>query len=314
MESTEIITSSEKNAQLTIEKAQPAISHITGIIHHVSEIMVEPNDPKLFHIGAKLAETSRVFEYSAYNKNGGVGLTKSVATAAAIGECFERYCMSFVDREHLILSSAKRLNKEGLNVVNPSDFALFSKKQYSKPNFPFKEFTEDSKVNWIWGYSLVKQKPILVPAFLVYIPYEPINEDLIAYSISTGTSCARSKEEATLKAIYEVVERDSVMITWLNRLVCPLIDVSSCDYLSQIFSEKFLPTGLKFYVANITLDIPIPTLFSIIIDDLNEGLSVSVGAATNLDPQAAALKSLMECAQTRLWLKHMKLVTKEEYI
>jgi ribosomal protein S12 methylthiotransferase accessory factor len=303
----------DSEAQKTINMAQPAISSRTGIIQGYSELMVEPDDPYLFNVSVRLADTSHIFPSSAFNNNGGIGLTRTTAIAAALGECFERYSLAFYDYSDFILTSFSKLQSKGYVATVPSTFALFSENQYSKPRFPFKKFTDDSKINWVWGYSLSKKEPILVPASLIYTPYRKHkDEDLIRYSVSTGAACSTTKEEAILKGIYEVIERDAIMIMWLNKISCPLMDIFSSKEITKVYNERFTHTNLQFYVSNITFDIPIPVMFALTIDPFNNGLSVSVGAAANLDPETAALKALIESIQTRMWLKYINFMDKRK--
>jgi ribosomal protein S12 methylthiotransferase accessory factor len=305
----------DESAMKMLLIVQPAISDRTGIIRGIFEVMGESDDPILFHVVSIGADTYPIFAQPKSEASGGAGLTQSIASAAAIGESIERYCLSYVDESEFIFSSYFDLERNDRLAVNPKQLALFSNKQYSQNSFAFKEFTKYSMVNWVWGFSLNQNKPILIPASLVYIPYPhkgrasgmkfKNEEDLVCHAISSGAACAITRKEAILKGLYEVIERDALMITWLNKISCPLMDLSSGKWINKIFQEKFLPSRLKFYVANITMDIDIPTMFAIIIDEKNDGLAVCVGAASNLDAETAALKALVEAAQSRPWLKSL---------
>lgn len=284
-------------------KIKQILSPRTGIIQELFELMIEPDDPSLFHVIANLADTSKIFTHKTSFVNGGAGLTKTIAEAAAAGECLERYCLgSGGENKNFIFSSYKNLQKKRYDAIEPEKFALFSKKQYSQKNFKIKKFTKDSQVDWVWGYSMTQKKPILVPAALVYIPYRNPKSEPLCDVISTGAACASSMEEAILRGIYEVVERDALMIMWFNKISCPLIQMDSNDEINQIFKTRFCRGNLKYYVVNMTLDIPIPAIFVLIVDK-NDGTAVSCGAASNLNIEKAILKALIESVQTRLWLK-----------
>ena len=45
---------------------------------------------------------------------------------------------------------------------------VHSKEQYALPNFPFKPFNPDRSIDWVWGYSFLKERPILIPELLAY--------------------------------------------------------------------------------------------------------------------------------------------------
>jgi len=85
-----------------------------------------------------------------------------------------------------------------------------------------------------------------------------------------------------------------------------MISLDSGVWLPSTLKDRFSPCGVRFHLNDITTDLGIPVLFGLLIDERNDGLAVSVGASSNLDQEAAALKALMEAAQVRRWLRVMK--------
>jgi ribosomal protein S12 methylthiotransferase accessory factor len=116
-------------------------------------------------------------------------------------------------------------------------------------------------------------------------------------SISTGTACARSRDEATLKAIWEAVERDAVSIAWFNSLVMPRIDLDGDDEIGRLNRERFSIPGSRYVMVDVTLDIPIPTFVGFLIDERGGTI---ISSATRLSPRAAAEKTLVEASQGRV--------------
>lgn len=272
----------------------------TGIIKEIFEWLPEPDDPKVFTVAALSTDTSRFADVKCNVFNSGSGFTRKHAYYAAIGEAMERYSSAFFDKEDLIFSSYKNL---GVDAVHPSKFAYYHQRQYQMKDFPFKEFTEDTKVRWTWGYSLIQKKPILVPAASVYLPYNPQSEDeaLIWFPVSTGLSCAQSLEEAVLKGIFEVIERDCFSVLWFNALSMPIIDVNSSLEINQLFKSRFELPNCKYYLIDMTLDIKIPSILGI-LDDQKGGILIA--ASTRLNFINAIKKTLLELAQGRItWKK-----------
>ncbi|HKR41082.1 MAG TPA: YcaO-like family protein [Paraburkholderia sp.] len=300
------ISERETRAKESIAAAARAVSARAGIITGVTNPMIELDDPRIFHAVASVTDTSRLYGNASALGNSGAGLTQNIARASAIGEALERYCCASYDTRSLIVSSFNELRLSGRKAVHPRDFPLYSETQYRRPEFIFHHFTEDVSITWTSGYSLVRDEPVLVPACLVYVPFKYDHSgDLIAFGVTTGLCCGRSRLEAILGGLYEVVERDAIMIMWMNQLPCRRIALGSGARLSAIVEERFVPSGLGFYLNDITTDLPIPVAFASIIDRTRDGLAVAVGAAANLDPEAAALKALIEAAQGRRWLKLM---------
>jgi ribosomal protein S12 methylthiotransferase accessory factor len=284
-----------------------AVDSIGGIIRRCHEISIDPGEPEIFNYGVEIADTSRYFPVRSPGNNGGAGLTKEAALNAALGEVVERYCASMWEKEQLILGSYSEL-KSQYSVLKPQDLALFHPSQYE--TLRFIPFTEDTRISWVWGYSLIRQEPILVPACLIYIPYFPFyhqeGEKYIGPAVSTGLACARSYEEALFKGICEVVERDAFMILWLNRLSCPRMKIESSPYIREIFCKKLKRNHLDYVLINMTTDVPIPAFLCLLIERETQPIRICVGGAAHLDPERAALKALIEVVQTRDWTKFME--------
>jgi ribosomal protein S12 methylthiotransferase accessory factor len=303
------ISELNKRAGESVAAAMPAIDERVGIIRFVSDRTIEPDDPRLFQAVTGLTNVARLCgnTIAMESGNSGAGVTRDIARASAIGESLERYCAAIYDEDALIVASYADLERKAISAVPPRSFALYSDSQYRQPGFIHHPFTEDTVVRWVQGHSLIHDEPIMVPACLVYVPYRfSLPSELIGFGVSTGLCCARSAPKAILGGLYEVIERDAIIIMWLNRLPCPRIGLESESWLQELIQLRFAPSGLDVYLNDITLDLPIPVTFALLMDRYNEGLAVVAGASANLDVQAAALKALTEAAQGRRWLKVMK--------
>jgi ribosomal protein S12 methylthiotransferase accessory factor len=216
----------------------------------------------------------------------------------------ERYCSSVFDPNDLICGSASELRQNN-EICKPSDFSLYHLEQPGRPPMA----TEDPKIAWAWGWSLIRRCAVLVPACLVYMPYFPCfrhqGEEVAGPAVSTGLACATSLDEAVLKGIYELVERDAFMIVWSNRLPVPSVDIASHPRLRKLYEDRLQRDGLRYVVLRITTDIPIPSFLCLLIDEHRSPAMVCAGAATHLDPVQAAGKAMMEAVQTREWAKFL---------
>jgi ribosomal protein S12 methylthiotransferase accessory factor len=276
---------------------------LTGIVQNCSEVVLEPDDPRVFAFFAEATHTTRFGTGEApCNRFGcAVGLTREWAVGATVGETVERYCGALYDTTALRRASYNELDEEA---VAPEEFALFSERQYAelaaKPpaKHRYQPFTRETRTGWVHGFNLTTRRPILVPAPFVYLPYRyRKDEPFIVDSISSGTACARSRDEATLKGLYEAVERDADAIVWFNALSCPRVELDGDDEIGRLFRERFKVPGLRYEVVDITMDIPIPSVAGFIIDE--RGGTV-ISSATRLEPYAAVEKTLLEAAQGKI--------------
>jgi ribosomal protein S12 methylthiotransferase accessory factor len=291
----------QERAAICVARAAPAIGAGYGIIRAISDLTIEADDPRLFHAATQTASCTPLFNRSCFDRNGGCGLTRELARASAVGETLERYAAAAYDERTLIAASYAELTSEGLRALDPRSIPLYSERQYSTPGFPYRPLRPESRISWTWGTSLVSHHDVLVPACLVFIPF--LGDSEIAHAVSTGLACDISPVGATLNGLYEVIERDAVMITWMGRLGAPRLAIDRLPGLDNLFDRVFRPSGLEFVISDISTDLAIPVVFALAIDRSNDGLALTVGAAANADYGRAALKALIEAAQGRLWLK-----------
>ena len=251
-----------------------------------------------------MADTTCYNEQPCYDNNGGSGLTREQARSAAIGEGLERYCCSVFSPSDLICASAEALDGEHA-LCRASDFALFHPEQPGRYPLP----GEQTPIAWTWGWSLLHDRPLLVPACLVYMPYFPcfreLDEQVAAPAVSTGLACATSIDQAILGGIYELVERDAFMVAWSNRLPVPRVDPQSHPELRRLYRERLQREGLEYVLVQTTSDIPIASFLCLLIDEHRTPPMICVGGATSLDPVRAAGKAMAEAVQTREWAKFL---------
>jgi ribosomal protein S12 methylthiotransferase accessory factor len=103
----------------------------------------------------------------------------------------------------------------------------------------------------------------------------------------------------------EVVERDSLACFWMNRLPARRVAIDEASSIFETFTEKFALPGLQYYTCDITTDLGIPTFFTLMVGGSNNGLMVNAGSQANLSPNRAALKSLVEAAHGRPYVRYI---------
>jgi len=290
--------------QTTLEKAQRLIGHKTGIIKTLVELPLETDDPPLFLWVAELADTSRYSPLKPASGGSGTAAIRGIAQAKAIGEAVERYCAAMYADDDLILADYRSIASDA---IDPRTFPLYSEREYAHSDGYLSRFIEDVPIRWVKGYSLTKQRAILVPASFVFTPYRFHNSTERIYSaISTGLACANSVEEAVFSGLCEVVERDAIMIMWLNRLSMPRVSLASTQSERiQALLRKWAACRAELHIVNITTDVGIPTFFGVVIDRSGSGPAVCVGAAAHLNPKLAVAKAIEETAHGRVYAKRL---------
>jgi ribosomal protein S12 methylthiotransferase accessory factor len=225
---------------------------------------------------------------------GGRSNSYEMSELTGILEGLERYC-GIVPRgkRKVVRDSYHNLENQALN---PTRVGLHEKDQYKKPDFPFKPFNPNDPMNWVWGYSFLQERPILVPELLAY--YSLGHEEGFVYETSNGCALGGSLEEAIFHAIMEVVERDSFLLTWYAKLPLPRLDHSSAnDKELQLMVDRIREVaGYDLHFYNSTMEHGIPSVWAVAKNRRSKGLNLICAAGANPDPVRAVKSTIYELA------------------
>jgi ribosomal protein S12 methylthiotransferase accessory factor len=291
--------------RVTLNKGERLLDPSSGIIQSIIPNWLEQGDPLIYAFGAVACQAGPLELEPQTNRAGGASISRDNALAATIGEAVERYSSAYYEPQELTFAT---YNEVAENAVHPSDFGLYSERQYQTPGFPFKPFTPDSLISWTWGYSLQRKRPTLVPASLTYLPFRANSkgkEVNIVMTTSTGLACGNTIEEAILSGVGEVVERDAITCFWMNRLALPHVEVDQDSAIYDLFKEKLDMPGLRYYLCEATTDVGIPVFFTLMVGNSNFGQMINSGSQANPSTEQAALKSLVEAAHGRPYVRHI---------
>lgn len=217
-----------------------------------------------------------------------------ISELTAILEGLERFCgIGPRGKRTVVRESYHQLGNQALN---PIRVGLHEKKQYEKPHFPFKPFHPDAPMNWVWGYSFLHERPILVPELLAY--YSLGYGEGFVYETSNGCALGGSIEEAIFHAIMEVVERDSFLLTWYAQLPLTRIDLNSAEdkELLLMIDRVREVAGYDLHLYNSTMEHGIPSIWGLAKNRKTKGLNLICAAGANPDPFRAAKSTIYELA------------------
>ena len=245
---------------------------------------------------------------------GTAGRTHSYAVSelTAILEGLERYCgLSPHGKRTVIHDSYRNLEDQALN---PLKVGVHAKEQYARPGFPFQPFHPDRPMDWVWGYSFLQERPILVPERLAY--YGLGCGHGFVYETSNGCALGGSLEEAIFYGIMEVVERDSFLMTWYAQLPLPRIDpYSANDQELQLMVDRLRAVaGYDVYLFNATMEHGIPSVWALAKNRKQKGVNLICAAGAHLDPVRATKGAIHELAGLMLTLDEKFEMNKEEYV
>ncbi len=220
----------------------------------------------------------------------GKGLTRAHALASALMEAIERHA-GLQERRTTIRGSWSQLSRHH-NALHPTQFVVPG--SYG--------ITDDEALDWVAARSLFHQDPVLVPACTVFIPYEPTAPSIAARpSSSNGLASGNTVEEATLHALYELIERDAEAFAIQTRRIREVdLDQIQWPEVRELIN-RFADAGLVLRVKDITGPIPVPTFLATAVDpSLPVTMYANGGKGTHLDPRVAIARAICEVAQSRV--------------
>ncbi|MDQ0605307.1 ribosomal protein S12 methylthiotransferase accessory factor [Streptomyces canus] len=266
-----------------------------GIVARTEETRARVSDRSVYSclsvIGSGLAGVAAACEDPELCK--GVRLESAGhAELVAIAEGAERYASMAPFDEEPIWARAMDLAEECLE---PHRYPRCSAGEYAHEKAPLVPFDEGAEVRWVRGLDLIKGEPLWVPAVMVnYALASAVPAERFCNRISTGYAVHTDPVEAVLRAAFEVIERDSVAVTWLQRL--PLRPVAEDEFtegtreLIAWFEGRFMEPVL----LDATSELGVPTVYCLIAADHDPRASRFVTASAGRCLAEAAESALLE--------------------
>jgi len=278
-----------------------------GLVGRVARLPNAPGEPAFPIFTAELGNTALVHANVQASTGGrstrgefdgaGGALDAEHAARVCIAEALERYASCVFSDEQFIWATGDQLGEEALDLAS---LPRHSERELAHPRCPVVPVDPGAPMRWVRGISLTSRRPVWVPAVLVYlhIPALSIGERF-ALPISTGCAAHGALAPALVNALCEVVERDAIALTWLQRLALPRIELDVEDARLVPFLERTRRSTVERRFFDATTDLGIPTVYSV---DLSEHprLGQLVMCATTLDPLDGVAKVCREAASARI--------------
>lgn len=160
---------------------------------------------------------------------------------------------------------------------------------------------------WIEASDLVSCSKVLIPANSTYFI-----QPGFCQTTTNGLASGNSTNEATLHALYELIERHSISLLSVNGKVKlstlgRVVDASSCS--SQLILEllnNIKSAGCELQLILVPSELPVYVFMAFILDSnpLSINNEVNNGYGCHSDPIIAASRAITEAAQSRLIFIH----------
>ena len=274
------------------------VSSRVGVIRTLSKVQrgaEEPSPPYIYQA------TLSHFDYRmvrAQDRIGaGKGATEREAMLGALGEALERYCASHACEQAMRCAPWATVRD---CAIAPPEFVLYSDRQYHQKNFAYRRWSPQDAVRWLRVCELPSRHQVFAPATLVYLAWpNPRAEDSFTAPTSSGLAAGPDLDWATLNGLYELIERDAFLITWMARLPATKVQFGSLPALGNSIRKHYASSDIEIQIFRMCTDLPVHVMMAIAIDRTGTGPGALVGLGCHLNPGTALLKSLFEICQVR---------------
>ena len=206
-------------------------------------------------------------------------------------EGLERYAGTH-RRHHAPVVTAS-YSELGEQALDPRSCGLYAPRTYAEDPM-VRPFDPDRRIPWVNGWSLRDERPVLVPARLVYYS-AGTHQDSFVFECSNGCAIGASIEEAVLFGLLELVERDAFLLGWYGGLPLPEIDLDSVRGPGvRAMVARAALQGYDVHVFDNRVDLPLPVVTGLAVrrDDGPGTLAFAAGAS--FDPDTAVESAISE--------------------
>lgn len=285
------------------------VQPIGGLFSRELQLTNAPGEPRfpiaiaqLGNVGSILPGFDETLNKSASRNTldgAGGGLEAEDGRIRAVAEGLERYASCFYDHRQFFWATAAELGDEALDL---DTVPRCSDAELRHPRCPLQRPDKNLPMRWIRGISMRDGRPVWIPAVMVYLhlPLASAGERFWL-PISTGCAAHVNVERALTSAICEVIERDAVSLTWLQRLPLPRIELDRIPELLRPYVERNQrAAGMEMQFFDATSDLCVPTVYSVQLAPHNQTLAALVMCSTELEPATAIAKVIRESAASRI--------------
>jgi ribosomal protein S12 methylthiotransferase accessory factor len=172
----------------------------------------------------------------------GTGGNSKQAAFLSKMEAIERLCNS-IPVSNLIIDTRENLGDKAI------DLSLFPKLANYEIGFN-RNYKNNEVMKWIKSINITTNDIKYIPQGYIHLFTEKeFNGERITNPISTGCAIHTNYADAILNGIYEVVERDSIALTWLLKVPMEQLNIEPFRHELNVFDNDFLGE-IKVYDAS----------------------------------------------------------------
>jgi ribosomal protein S12 methylthiotransferase accessory factor len=268
----------DRSLEESLGRAERALDDLVGIVQEVGEA---ESFPVPYYL-ARGCDTGGFSDAGAARDAAGVAADWDGAFMKALGESLERYCAGIYRTERFDTGPPATME----SAVKPSAFVC-----EADPD-------PEEEIQWVTGQNLATTGEVELPA--EFVQYPPPTKRYRS-PITTGLGLGNSSVEALLAGLYEVIERDALMLSWFSTFE-PL-GLSVDDDSFRTMAARAASEGLEVTPLLVTQDVDVPVVAVAVHRE--EWPRFALGSGADLNVTSAARAALAEALQNWMELRGM---------
>lgn len=241
----------------------------------------------------------------------GKGATRADAVRSAIGEGIERYAASLWHPSALMYAPFIQVADRAFD---PRWLVLYDDEQYAQPGFAFEPFDAERPIHWTTGHWLDTGEAVQVPALATYMNFPAPPPERFCQTSSNGLAAGATFEDAALRALYELIERDALMLFWLARRPAQRIAENGCDQVVSQALRAVQRLGARTELFVIDSGTEHPTVVCMGLGDGRSWPGATIGLGTNPDIDTALRRAVLEHGHFGFYLRRLMRERRHEKI
>ncbi|WP_321475461.1 TOMM precursor leader peptide-binding protein [uncultured Paludibaculum sp.] len=231
----------------------------------------------------------------------GKGLDLPGALLSAVGEAVERYAPSLPEPERIVWEAAAELDAPWLQ-TDP----VYTDAQYDRADFPYVRFTAQMVQPWVAGYWLDSGERVWIPAISAFLAMTVTAEQFLSQGTSNGLASHPDRDEASLRAVMELVERDAFLSSWLTGSAGTRIVLDdSLDPALRAVLQAVERLGAVVEPYRLETAACGTAVMCLALGDGIEYPGATIALGADLDPALAVRQAILELGQTGPHLRKM---------
>jgi len=223
------------------------------------------------------------------SQSGGKGISRNQSLISALMESYECDAAERVKPDLYSLSEGS-LIKNNYKFISPELLSI-----------TLSSYRKHICIDWSNAYNIISGQDCLVPFNAVSLDFTLMakTNSLVHMQLtSNGLASGKTREQATISALYEIIERHSITSHEIKNLErSKPVDIFSipCEIHTKII-DKIVSSDKKIFIYDVTVWDEFPTYACHIVDDI--GFS-NVGWGCHVDPDISLARAITEANQAR---------------